>query len=71
MTNHSYLDNPTFRAMRRSLMETFDRIYLLDLHGNTRRREAAPDGSKDMNVLISNRVLPLASLSSMAKTPTT
>ena len=50
VTNHSYLDNPTFRAMRRSLMETFDRIYLLDLHGNTRRREAAPDGSKDMNV---------------------
>jgi predicted helicase len=34
ITNHSYLDNPTFRGMRRSLMETFSEIYLLDLHGN-------------------------------------
>ena len=50
VTNHSYLDNPTFRGMRRSLMETFDDLYLLDLHGNARRREKAPDGRKDMNV---------------------
>jgi len=50
VTNHSYLDNPTFRGMRRSLMEAFDQIYLLDLHGNTRRREQAPDGGKDVNV---------------------
>jgi len=50
VTNHSYLDNPTFRGMRRSLMETFDQIYLLDLHGNTRRREQAPGGGKDRNV---------------------
>lgn len=50
VTNHSYLDNPTFRGMRYSLMETFDDLYLLDLHGNTRRQEKAPDGSKDMNV---------------------
>ena len=50
VTNHSYLDNPTFRGMRQSLMETFDDLYLLDLHGNTRRQEKAPDGGKDMNV---------------------
>ncbi len=50
VTDNSYLDSPTFRGMRRSLMETFDQIYLLDLHGNTRRREKAPDGGKDMNV---------------------
>ena len=50
VTNHSYLDSPTFRGMRRSLMETFDDLYLLDLHGNTRRQEKAPDGSRDMNV---------------------
>lgn len=50
VTNHSYLDNPTFRGMRHSLMETFDDLYLLDLHGNTRRREHAPDGGKDRNV---------------------
>ncbi len=50
ITNHSYLDNPTFRGMRQSLMRTFDEIYLLDLHGNSLKRETAPDGSKDENV---------------------
>ncbi len=50
VTNHAYLDNPTFRGMRRSLMETFDEIYLLDLHGNSKKRERAPDGGKDENV---------------------
>lgn len=50
VTNHSYLDNPTFRGMRRSLMKTFDEIYLLDLHGNARQREHTPDGGKDENV---------------------
>lgn len=50
VTNHAYLDNPTFRGMRRSLMETFDEIYLLDLHGNSKKRERAPDGGRDENV---------------------
>jgi predicted helicase len=51
VTNHSYLDNPTFRGMRRSLMETFDVIHVLDLHGNTKKKERAPDGGgKDENV---------------------
>ncbi|MCD6518394.1 MAG: N-6 DNA methylase [Anaerolineae bacterium] len=50
ITNHSYLDNPTFRGMRRSLMQTFDEIYLLDLHGNSLKRERCPDGSPDENV---------------------
>jgi hypothetical protein len=50
ITNHGYLDNPTFRGMRRSLMETFDNIYLLDLHGNSKKKEKAPDGGKDENV---------------------
>ncbi len=50
ITNHGYLDNPTFRGMRRSLMQTFDDIYVLDLHGNAKKRETAPDGSKDQNV---------------------
>jgi type I restriction-modification system DNA methylase subunit len=50
VTNHGYLDNPTFRGMRRSLMHTFDEIYVLDLHGNTKKKEKAPDGSKDENV---------------------
>ncbi|HEX3552985.1 MAG TPA: type ISP restriction/modification enzyme [Thermoanaerobaculia bacterium] len=52
VTNHSYLDNPTFRGLRRSLLETFDEIYLLDLHGSRKKRERSPDGSDadDANV---------------------
>lgn len=50
ITNHSWLDNPTFRGMRQSLMRTFNQIYVLDLHGNAKKKETAPDGSKDENV---------------------
>ncbi|MFQ5606096.1 MAG: N-6 DNA methylase, partial [bacterium] len=50
ITNHGYLDNPTFRGMRQSLMNTFDEIYILDLHGNSLKKEKCPDGSKDENV---------------------
>ena len=50
ITNHSYFDNPTFRGMRQSLMTTFDDIYLVDLHGNSKKKERCPDGSKDDNV---------------------
>ena len=50
ITNHGYLENPTFRGMRKSLMHSFDEISLLDLHGNARKKETAPDGSRDENV---------------------
>ena len=50
ITNHGYIDNPTFRGMRQSLMKTFTDIYILNLHGNVKKREACPDGSKDENV---------------------
>ncbi len=50
ITNHSYLDNPTFRGMRKSLMNSFDEIYILDLHGNYLKKEKTPDGGKDENV---------------------
>ncbi|MDM3843723.1 MAG: N-6 DNA methylase [Aphanizomenon gracile PMC638.10] len=50
ITNHGYLDNPTFRGMRQSLMKTFDEIYVLDLHGNSKKKEVCPDGSTDQNV---------------------
>ncbi|MDD2875769.1 MAG: N-6 DNA methylase [Acidiphilium sp.] len=50
ITNHSFLDNPTFRGMRQSLMTSFDQIFVLDLHGNAKKKETAPDGSKDENV---------------------
>ena len=50
VTNHSYLDNPTFRGMRQSLTTTFGEMHLLDLHGNSKKKERTPDGGKDENV---------------------
>lgn len=50
ITNHGYLDNPTFRGMRQSLMRTFDQVYVINLHGNSLKKETCPDGSKDENV---------------------
>jgi type I restriction-modification system DNA methylase subunit len=50
ITNHSYLDNPTFRGMRQSLMTSFDQLHILNLHGNSLKKEKSPDGSKDENV---------------------
>ncbi|MDR0472417.1 MAG: hypothetical protein LBH43_01930, partial [Treponema sp.] len=50
INNHSFLDNPTFRGMRWNVLQTFDKIYILDLHGNAKKKETAPDGGKDVNV---------------------
>lgn len=50
ITNHGYLDNITFRGMRGHLLSTFSSLRVLDLHGNTKKRETAPDGSPDENV---------------------
>ena len=50
ITNHGYLDNPTFRGMRKSLMDSFDHLYVLDLHGNSKKKERTPDGKPDKNV---------------------
>jgi predicted helicase len=47
---HGFLDNPTFRGMRWNLLKTFDKIYTIDLHGNAKKKETAPDGSPDINV---------------------
>ena len=50
ITNHSWLDNPTFKGMRRSLMGTFDQIYILDLHGSAKKTDSVPFGIEDQNV---------------------
>ena len=50
ITNHGYLDNPTFRGVRYQLLQTFPRIDVLDLHGNRKKREICPDGTRDANV---------------------
>jgi predicted helicase len=47
---HGFLDNPTFRGMRWNLLKTYDKIYTIDLHGNSKKKETAPDGSPDENV---------------------
>ncbi|NHM05532.1 type ISP restriction/modification enzyme [Flavobacterium celericrescens] len=47
---HGFLDNPTFRGMRWNLLKTYDKIYTIDLHGNGKKKETAPDGSVDQNV---------------------
>src|SRR5690606_33266037 len=47
---HGFLDNPTFRGMRWNLLNEFDKIYTIDLHGNSKKKETAPDGSVDQNV---------------------
>ena len=50
ISNNSFLDGVIHRQMRKSLMETFDKIYIVNLHGNARLNESAPDGSADQNV---------------------
>ena len=50
ITNHGYLDNPTFRGMRWHLLKTFDRIHVIDLHGNANKKEVTPEGKPDKNV---------------------
>lgn len=47
---HGFLDNPTFRGMRWNLLKTYDKIYTIDLHGNSKKKETAPDGGIDENV---------------------
>ena len=50
ITNNSYIDGITHRQMRKHLLETFDKIYIIDLHGSAMKKEVGPDGSKDENV---------------------
>ncbi|GAI73557.1 unnamed protein product, partial [marine sediment metagenome] len=47
---HGFLDNPTFRGMRWNLLKTYDKIYTIDLHGNSKKKEVCLDGSPDENV---------------------
>jgi len=50
ISNNSFIDGITHRQMRKKLLESFDKIYILDLHGNARKKEVSPDGSPDQNV---------------------
>ena len=50
ISNNSFIDGITHRQMRKHLLESFDKIYILDLHGNARKKETSQDGSIDQNV---------------------
>ncbi len=50
ISNNAFLDNPTFRGLRRSLLECYDELYILNLHGNARKKEETPQGADDENV---------------------
>lgn len=50
ISNNSFIEGSTHRQMRKCLLESFDKIYILDLHGSTKKNESALDGSKDENV---------------------
>ncbi|WP_441702223.1 type ISP restriction/modification enzyme [Helicobacter pylori] len=50
ISNNAFLDNSTFRGLRRSLLECYDELYILNLHGNARKKEKTPQGAKDENV---------------------
>lgn len=71
ITNHGYLDNPTFRGMRWHLLSTFDKIYVLDLHGNSKKKETNPNGGADKNVFdIQQGVAILIAIKKKQKTKT-
>lgn len=50
ISNNSFIDGITHRQMRKSLLESFDKIYIIDLHGSSKKNEIAPDGGRDENV---------------------
>ncbi len=50
ISNNAFLDNPTFRGLRRSLLECYDELYIINLHGDARKKEKTPEGTKDENV---------------------
>jgi predicted helicase len=50
ISNNSFIDGIIHRQMRKHLLESFDKIYILDLHGNAKKKEICPDGSPDQNV---------------------
>lgn len=50
ISNNAFLDNPTFRGLRHSLLECYDELYILNLHGGVRKKEKTPQGAKDENV---------------------
>ena len=70
ITNHAFYDNPTFRGMRSSFLQSFSSLRLLDLHGNTMRREKSPLGAEDKNVFEIQQGVAISILSKSPETNT-
>lgn len=66
ITNHGYIDNPTFRGMRQSLLDTFPDISVVDLHGNIKRKQKGKDGERDENVFDITQGVAISLLSRLA-----
>ncbi|MDI6789135.1 MAG: N-6 DNA methylase, partial [Thermodesulfobacteriota bacterium] len=69
ITNNSYLSGVIHRGMRRRLLETFDEIYILNLHGSSRIGEKTPEGGKDENVFDIQQGVTIALYMKLEKTP--
>jgi predicted helicase len=70
ITNHSYLDNPTFRGMRQRLTQSFSEIFVYNLHGNSKKRERVPGDGQDQNVFdIQQGVAIILAVKKQGKTP--
>ena len=50
VTNNGYLYNHTFRGMRASLLRSFDKIYIVNLHGRASKKDIPPEGKKNENI---------------------
>lgn len=48
--NNTFLDAITHRKMRECLCNAFNNLYILNLHGSSKKKEVSPDGNKDENV---------------------
>ena len=66
ISNNSFIDGVTHRQMRKHLLESFDKIYILNLHGSARNTEVCPDGSPDQNVF---DIMQGVSINIFVKTP--
>jgi predicted helicase len=63
ITNNSYLDGPLFRDMRSSMLRFFQTIYILNLHGDTRKQFLPPEGTSDVNVFDIQQGVAISALS--------
>lgn len=50
INNNNFLDAPTLRGMRWNLMKSYNKMYIINLHGNSYQKEKTTTGENDENV---------------------